>query len=193
MNQLAAMSTYFKKRNYNTWSFADKGDNPKQIDHFLIRQSDKKRIRNCEVNDATGILSDHHSLNMRMAIKTFIPKKGSIKSPITSTNKTTEEFEPPKKTHQIDWTSIREQPSSESELSPKAKWNAKLDELLENHEATKDAPPTYKELADYMRHAGSETLQSGIRKRKPWFNMSESKLLKAIEERNIALAKYTRD
>ena len=75
INELVSTATLFEKRNYNTWSFAGIGKDEKQIDHILVSQKNKKRIIDCYTHDNAGIISDHTTVEMKLRIADFIPKK----------------------------------------------------------------------------------------------------------------------
>ena len=123
MHSLTAPSTYFMKPSYNTWAFGSSHEEKtRQIDHFIVRQADRKRVWNCEVNDATGVMSDHHSIMMTLQLTNYVPQKNrrTKRQPPTAN---TDETEQPTKRPQIDWPSIREPAENEGEPTRETLFN----------------------------------------------------------------------
>ena len=79
MNNLCSISTFFRKDNYNSYSWCGHEKDPKQIDHIFIRKEDKKRIINCETGDPAGVMSDHHAIDSKLKLAEHIPKKNHRK------------------------------------------------------------------------------------------------------------------
>ena len=80
MNKLISCATFFEKSNHNTWSWAGNLENPKQLDHIVTRQSERKKIIDCYTTELSGVDSDHHALTTTVRIAKFIPKKGTTKN-----------------------------------------------------------------------------------------------------------------
>eukprot|EP00980_Cylindrotheca_fusiformis_P021013 scaffold8028_cov81-Cylindrotheca_fusiformis.AAC.1 len=181
MNALTSVATFFEKANHDTWSFAGTGEDPKQIDHILVRQADRKRMRNCTTDDRAGVLSDHYAVRANMRLAKFIPRK-TQKAGNSRTGEMAEETAPAKKA-QIDWTSARDN-------EKRRRWN---DEITRQIEQSTAREIEYGELTAIMEDAARKTLDAKSRKRPPWFINAQENLLQLINARNKSLREHHRD
>ena len=73
MHKLTTCASYYKKREYDTWSFGNKMKYNHQIDHILIQQHEKRRMRNCQTHEM--VQSDHRALTTKFSTGNYIPQK----------------------------------------------------------------------------------------------------------------------
>ena len=75
-NNLVSTATFFKKSSYNTHHpMKDPTTATRQIDHVLIKQTEKRRMINCETKDWTEISSDHDPVILTLRINEKVLKK----------------------------------------------------------------------------------------------------------------------
>jgi hypothetical protein len=74
INQLCLPTTYFPKKTYSTWIHPC-SKNAYQMDHFILRQTDHKRVRNAGRFGLMGKYSDHYPVCMTLAIGRSLKKK----------------------------------------------------------------------------------------------------------------------
>ena len=175
MNKLISSATFFEKSNHNTWSWAGNLENPKQLDHIVTRQFERKKIINCYTTELSGVDSDHHALTTTVRIAKFIPKKGTTK------NQPPDEHILDKKTKrtQYNWSGIRRDAFNEA--------------VAKRIKADPTATQDVSSLSEILQSACLETSEEEPRRRKPWFETSTELLLQKIAERDHTLQQYLRN
>ena len=228
MNNLCSTSTFFKKNNYNTYSWCGNEENPKQIDHIFIRKEDKKRVINCETGDTAGVMSDHHSIDNTIRLAEHIPRKKNSK---TKNNRTHQSIvtEEKKKKKKIEWYKILERPDdfkdllyknitdSKSTSNPNNNTNNIIIDTNNNNINSNNINTImkivmiiiviiisfsnnnnidpYDQLSECIKITAEELFDGddNVRKRKPWFELSQKALLEKINARNKSFGKYSKD
>jgi hypothetical protein len=66
VHELCAASTFFQKRRYETWYHPGAIWRGFQIDHFIVRQNDMKRVRDAGAMGWRGVDSDHYAVGSRL-------------------------------------------------------------------------------------------------------------------------------
>jgi hypothetical protein len=74
VNELAAATTFFKKRDYATW-FHPASKKGHQIDHIIIRQRDMKRVIDAGFIGWRGVESDHQAVYIRLYVAKYLSKR----------------------------------------------------------------------------------------------------------------------
>jgi hypothetical protein len=72
--QMVAVSTYFKKKRYATWTGMDKNKKPFQRDHFLVLGKDAHHVSDCGFTGDLGD-SDHRAIKCTLRIKSRLTKQ----------------------------------------------------------------------------------------------------------------------
>ena len=161
-NELCLPSTYFRHKQYNTWT------NPcsklgHAIDQFVLRQSNRKHVLDCGRYGKMAKDSDHHPIRIRILLERLKHKK------------------PPPKTFRIDRDLLKDPEIRQNFID-----EVKSSVLEQKHDGTSKV---YK-LEAGMRAAADAFLQSRKKKQPNWFKALEHKLQPAIKARNTAMAKY---
>jgi hypothetical protein len=168
-NQLCLPTTYFKKRTYCTWSNpASKRGH--QIDHFIMKQGDLKRVRNAGYYGLLGQLSDHTPVRIKIAIGRELKVR-----------------RPDRPQTRVDRSLLK---------IPETR-DAFCKVLKETYAAPADKPgePSARmtRLVTALQAAAKETLTTPVRQQPGWFEAAKLSLEPAVLARNFAQRVYTRD
>ena len=158
INELCLPSTYFRKKTYGTWT------NPcnklsHQLDHFIVRQKDLKRVVDAGRYGALGKDSDHCPI--RMLIKVGVRRKKETKSRT-----------------RIDRGLLKDPEVAESFIGA-----VKLAYNADHGNAS-----ALLRLEGALQTAAKEVLTTEARKQPGWFEAAKDRLVPAIAARNEAQA-----
>jgi hypothetical protein len=168
-NQLCLPTTYFKKRTYCTWT------NPcskvgHQIDHFIMKQGDLKRVRNAGYYGRLGQLSDHAFVRIKIAIGREL------------------------KVRRPDRPKVRIDRSLLKIVETRNAFNQAVKEIYTAPVDKPGEPSTrMTRLVSSLQAAAKETLTTPARQQPGWFEVATSSLEPAVLARNEAQRVYTRD
>jgi exonuclease III len=168
-NQLCLPTTYFKMGTYCTWSHpcSKRGH---QIDHFIMKQGDLKRVRTAGYYGLLGQLSDHAPVRITIAIGRELKVR-----------------KPDRPKMRID-RSLLKIPETRSAFCQAVKEAYKVP-------ADKPGEPSKRMtcLVSAMQAAAKETLTTPARQQPGWFEAAKLSLEPAVLARNVAQRVYTRD
>jgi exonuclease III len=168
-NQLCLPTTYFKKRNYHTWHHpASKLGH--QIDHFILRQGDLKRVRSAGYDGRLGQQSDHAPVRIKLALCRQLKVR-----------------RPDRPKTRID-RSLLKIPEKRAAFcqAMKAKYAVPAD---------KPGEPSTRmtRVVSALQAAAKETLTTSVRQQPGWYEAAKESIEPAVLERNKAQRVYTRD
>ena len=159
VNNLVAVTTYYKKNNYATLTHL-RSKLPHQIDHIITQKNDFCRF--IAAGAATPLIySDHKVVMCKLRISAHLKKRST----------------PRQKLVKLNYNYLNSQDS-------KTLFYQSLNELPINHETNYK----YDELAHVMEKAAHETLPKRNHPQPEWFKQNEVNLKSLIEKRNSALS-----
>ena len=157
INQLAAMTTSFKKKSYATW-IHPRSKKGHQIDHLIVNKEMAHRVIDSGVTSPV-LDSDHQAVFLKLRVMKRLKKK----------------TEPRQRMINLDY----------SKLADVNNRTAFCEEVISNLRTT--SHPTYSELADAVQKASLTSLPRKERAQPGWFSTNEKKLLSLIKARNHAM------
>ena len=160
VNNLVAVTTYYKKNNYTTWTHP-RSKLPHQIDHIITQKNDICRFVDAGAT-APLIYSDHKAVICKLRINAHLKKRST----------------PRQKLAKLNHYYLNNQDSKTLFCQ------SILNELPINHETNYK----YDELAHALEIAAHETLPKLNRPQPEWFKQNEVSLKSLIEKRNSALS-----
>lgn len=176
-NQLCAPSTFFQKPHYDTWQHPGKRcKKGYQIDHFLVRRDDLRRVRDCgRVKTSGGGDSDHLPVTIDFRLARNLRRRALTHSQLHDTVINKVLLQSP-------------QVAGAFRLSVKDLFEVNKAEILALSHA--DTVLTVDEQNDALTRAlldaAADVLTEESIPQKGWFQLRESDLDKAIQLRNSA-------
>ena len=160
VNNLVAVTTYYKKNNYTTWTHP-RSKLPHQIDHIITQKNDIFRFVDAGAT-APLIYSDHKAIICKLRISAHLKKRFAPRQKLAKQN------------HYY----------LNSQDAKTLFCQSILNELPINHETSYN----YADLAHALEKAAHETLSKLNRQQPEWFKQNEVSLKSLIEKRNSALS-----
>ncbi len=163
-NELCLPTTHFRHKRYATWQ------NPcsrlwHQLDHWIVRQRDLKRISNAVVMGLPGKESDHTAVSISLRIGRSL-KKRRVKG-----------LQSPKRMDHA----LLKVPETASRFR---------DHVVQEMAKHSGTDSDLQQLQDAMKSAAEATLASTERKQPGWFEAAKSQIEPVIMARNAAQAMY---
>jgi exonuclease III len=163
--KLKVTTSFFRHHHYSTFKGNRRHDKSRQLDYFLTEGTLSTKIIDAKRCDhKTGCRSDH------------LPVKLTMRFGYEHNHRTKKRAE--KET--TEWKKL-DDPECEK------RYQEKLDGLLQSIANRKEM--SSEKLSEAIIKAGKATCSAKVSARKGWFEMSEHKLLPAIEKRNLAMAR----
>ena len=161
INNLAVMTTAFKKTSYGTW-IHPRSKKPHQIDHFIVNKEMSHRVMDAGVTSPI-LDSDHRAICCKLRVMKRLKKK----------------TEPRQRMTNLDYTKLAN-PNNRRKF---------CQEVVNSMGpiASPSLQPTYTELATAVGKASLSTLPKKERAQPGWFRADEKRLLSLIEARNHAM------
>ena len=160
VNNLVAVTTYYKKNNYTTWTHP-RSKLPHQIDHIITQKNDICRFVDAGAT-APLIYSDHKAVICKLRISAHLKKRFAPRQKLAKQN------------HYY----------LNSQDAKTLFCQSILNELPINHETSYN----YADLAHALEKAAHETLSKLNRQQPQGFKQNEVSLKSLIEKRNSALS-----
>lgn len=175
INQLCLPTTYFKKTTYCTWI------NPcnklgHQLDHFIMKQADLKRVRDAGFFGVQGKHSDHYPIRIRLSIGR------SLKKLSRNTSNNNSESNTYNSKSRIDRKLLTVQEHRDLFISTCKK---------EYYSNNVDNPMT--KLIKAMQSAAKTALTSTKRRQPGWYEAAKDYIEPAVLARNSAQIDYNRN
>ena len=160
VNALAAVTTYFRKKNYSTWSHP-RSKKPHQIDHFLTEKKSFSRFMDAGVAEPV-LYSDHLAIKCKVRICGRLKKRTS---------------DPRKNLLRLDASQLKNQEISASFCRS----------VLQKYNSAEPTEDTYSKLTCAIDSTAKETLPKKTKAQPQWFLLEEETISKLIKERNEAM------
>ena len=158
VNNLVAITTYFKKNTYTTWTHP-RSKLPHQIDHIITQKNDFCRF--IDTGAATPLIyNDHKAVMCKLRISAHLKKRPTPREKLAKLN---HDYLKNEDSKTLFCTSV-------------------LNELPINHRAN------YDELARAMQKTAHKVLPKRDRPQPGWLKQNEIKLKALIEKRNTVLS-----
>jgi hypothetical protein len=176
VHELCAASTFFQKRRYETWYHPGANWRGFQIDHFIVRQNDMKRVRDAGAMGWRGVDSDHYAVGLRLNLAR------NLKNRIDE-NRGQKRVWVDRSLLQIDGTRDKFKQAVTHNLN-----------LLRNeHRMDGKPPPTQLTMLEHaMKIAREEVLPSSKRRNPNWYQARQQQLDPLVQDRNAKQDSYNR-
>jgi exonuclease III len=172
-HELCATTTFFRRSprgrhttTHDTW-INPRNKNPHQIDHFIIRQKDLKRVRNAGAC-SWGMESDHRAILMKLEVVRSIPRSRAPREV------------------RVDRSRLRDEECC-------ASFQAAVTIQVEKLRAEEPNLSQLAVLEKAMTSAAEEVLATEGRRRKGWFAARWARLKEVCEQRNAAQQRHNRE
>jgi exonuclease III len=164
-NQLCLPTTYFNSKTYFTW--VNPGSNKgHQIDHFIMKQSDLKRVRKAGHYGLLGQLSDHAPVRLTLAIGRQLKKQL-----------------PDRPKSRVDRAKLKDEETCAAFIQ--------ATKVL--YAADKSGDVSMRRLQAALFQAGEMTLTTTERRQAGWFEAAKKSLEPAVLARNEAQKLFNRE